>query len=227
LSAGAPVPSQLHLQRDRLHPLPQHHHRHPQHGHSQLPRHLHCRPVQSGNYRLHPSLNIITVTLNTDTVNFLGISIVPVQSGNNCLHPSLNIITVTLNMDTVNFFGISIVGQSNQVLPSPSVPQHHHCNTQYGHSQLPRHLHCRPVQSGNYCLHPYFNIITVALNMDTVNFLGISIVGQSNQVLPSPSVLNIITVTLNMDIVNFLGISIVGQSNQVINVSIRTSTSSP
>ena len=28
------------------------------------------------------------------------------------------------------------------------------------------------------------NIITVTLNMETVNFLGISIVGQSNQVRP-------------------------------------------
>ena len=29
------------------------------------------------------------------------------------------------------------------------------------------------------------NIITVTLNMETVNFLGISIVGQSNQVRPA------------------------------------------
>jgi hypothetical protein len=62
--------------------------------------------------------------------------------------------------------------------------------------------------------------------MSTVNFLGISIVGQSNQVItvsvrPSTSALS----TFNTGTVNFLGISIVGQSNQVITVSILTSTS--
>jgi hypothetical protein len=60
--------------------------------------------------------------------------------------------------------------------------------------------------------------------MDTVNFLGISIVGQSNQVITVSISLNIITVTLNMDTVNFLGISVVGQSIQVITFSIRLST---
>jgi hypothetical protein len=48
VTASALVPSQFHLQRDGLHPLPQHHHRYPQYGHCQLSWHLNCRTVKSG-----------------------------------------------------------------------------------------------------------------------------------------------------------------------------------